>query len=137
MKNHMNGREGNSSLSFLGYYGQVAYVVTGETRAYDQYTGTVGSVSKIHHPYGAWELAFRFGHVDLSDNPDIGYFPSDKRGTQNDYTVGINWYVTDNVRFLGNYSVIQARYSEDLETDGGGHDEAMVKALGLRAQVDF
>lgn len=132
MKTHVNGRGGNSSLSFLGYYAQAAYILTGETRVYDPYSGTVGSVSKINNPYGSWELAFRFGHVDLSDNPEIGYLPSDKRGTQNDYTLGLNWYVTPNVRFLGNYTVAHANYSETVEDD-----DVSMKALGIRAQVDF
>jgi phosphate-selective porin OprO/OprP len=132
MKTHMNGRAGNSSLSFLGYYGQAAYILTGEHRTYDQYTGTVGAVSKIHNPYGAWELAFRAGHVDLSDNPDVGYLATDKRGTQTDYTIGLNWYVTKNVRFLGNYSIAEANYSESTN-----NNDENVKVLGLRAQVDF
>lgn len=134
MKTHMNGRSGNSSLSFLGYYGQASYVLTGEKRSYDQYSGTVGSVSSINNPYGAWELAFRYGYVDLGDNPDVGYdtVVADKRGTQKDYTLGLNWYVTENVRFLGDYSIAQANYAHAT-----GRGDASVKALGVRAQVDF
>lgn len=130
LKPHVNGADGSSSLSFLGYYGQVAYVLTGETRSYDQYSGTVGGVDKPANPYGAWEIAFRYGYLDLSDDADVGYEDTDKRGKQQDYTLGINWYVNQNVRFLGNYVVACADYAADVE-------DATVKSFGLRAQVDF
>lgn len=134
MKTHVNGRDGNSNLSFSGYYVQAAYVVTGEKRAYDKYSGTIGSVESINNPYGAWELAFRFGYVDLSDNPSVGYDTvlADKRGTQKDYTLGVNWYVTDNVRFMADYSVAQADYSHATD-----RSDANVKAIGVRTQVGF
>lgn len=132
LKTHLNGRGGNSSLSFLGWYGQAAYILTGEHRSYDKYTGTVGSVNAINNPYGSWELAFRYGYVDLSDNPEVGYLPSDKRGRQRDYTLGLNWYVTPNVRFLADYSIAQADYSGEVEDD-----DVNVKVLAVRAQIDF
>lgn len=134
LKTHMNGRDGNSSLSFLGYYGQASYVLTGEHRTYDQYTGTIGSVASIDHPYGAWEIAFRYGYVDLGDNPDVGYdtVDADKRGTQRDYALGLNWYVTENIRFQGDYSYAQANYAHLT-----GRGDQNIKALGVRAQVVF
>jgi phosphate-selective porin OprO and OprP len=134
----MNGRSGNSTLSYPGYYAQATYVLTGEKRSYDQYSGTVGSVSSINNPYGAWELAFRYGHVDLSDMPSEGYDEvfTDKVGRQTDYTLGLNWYVTDNLRFMGNYSVAQAYYVHDDEKEMNRED-ASVKSMGIRAQVDF
>jgi phosphate-selective porin OprO/OprP len=133
IKNHVNGREGNSSPSYLGYYGQATYVLTGERRTYDQYTGTVGSVSHIQNPYGAWEVAFRYGFVDLNDDPDVGYIDETlKRGKQTDYTIGLNWYVKDNVRFLGNYTVAQADYAYST-----GRGDESIKGMGVRAQVDF
>jgi len=132
MKMHIDGRSGNSSLSFPGYYAQASYVLTGETRNYDTYAGTIGSVDSINNEYGAWELAFRYGYVDLSDNPSTGYTASTKRGKQKDYTLGVNWYVTENVRFLADYSLSQADYSS-----GTGTSDATVKAIGIRGQVDF
>jgi phosphate-selective porin OprO and OprP len=130
----MNGHNGSSTLSYPGYYAQATYVLTGEKRSYDQYTGTVGAVSTINNPYGAWELAFRFGHVDLSEMPTQGYDEAftDKVGKQTDYTVGLNWYVTDNLRFLGNYSVAQAYYVKAMD-----REDASIKSMGVRAQVDF
>lgn len=130
----INGRGGNSSLSYPGYYAQATYVLTGEKRSYDQYSGTVGAVSSINNPYGAWELAFRYGHVDLSDLPDEGYDEvyTDKVGKQTDYTLGLNWYVSENLRFMGNYSVAQADYVESMD-----REDASVKSMGVRAQVDF
>lgn len=132
LKMHLDGRNGNSSLSFPGWYAQASYVVTGEVREYDSYSGTIGSVASIDNSYGAWEVAFRYGYVDLSDNPSTGYTASTKRGKQKDYTLGLNWYITDNVRFLANYSLSQADYAAAT-----GTSDATVKAMGLRGQVDF
>lgn len=132
MKTFWDGRAGASSLSFWGWYAQAAYLLTGEKRAYDDYSGTVGSVESIDHNYGAWEMAARFGYVDLSDNPSNGSFTDtdNKRGKLRDITVGLNWYVNANIKFQANYVYSHADYNTTLS-------DKYVKAFGFRGQVAF
>lgn len=129
---HISGRSNASALNYKGWYAQAAYVITGETRAYDPYSATIGSISKINAEYGAWELALRYGYTNLDDNGSTGWTPENKRGTQSDWTVGVNWYIMDNVKFQGNYNWSKADYAK-TSTFG----DKTLKAFGVRAQVDF
>lgn len=126
------GRGGADNQNYEGWYGEVAYMLTGETRAYDPYSATVGRVDKINADYGAWEIALRYGNVNLNDNDNLGWDASDKRGMESDWTVGVNWYVIDNVKFQGNYNWATADYAKTTP-----FDDKTVKAFGIRAQVDF
>jgi phosphate-selective porin OprO/OprP len=127
----------HNSINFWGWYGQVAYLVTGETRKYDKYSATIGNVRGINHNYGAWELALRYAFTDLSDMADEGYTETNntdflkKRGKQGDWALGVNWYIIENVKLQANFTYAMADYS--VET----MDDAIIKALALRAQVDF
>jgi phosphate-selective porin OprO/OprP len=131
IQNYWNGGGEADSLNFWGTYAQASYVLTGEARSYDTYSGTVGNVQNINEVYGAWELAVRYGYTDLSDNPDEGYDANLKRGTQKDWTLGLNWYIIENVKVQGNFVYAMADYS----TEGEG--EPHIKGMGIRAQVDF
>ena len=46
--------------------------------------------------WGAWEIALRYSHLDLSDSGVTG-------GLLNDVTVGLNWYLFHNLRWFLNY----------------------------------
>ncbi|MFI4956342.1 MAG: OprO/OprP family phosphate-selective porin [Gammaproteobacteria bacterium] len=129
--NKWTGATDVSSLSFSGWYAQLAYVITGESRSYDKYNGTIGNVENINNDYGAWELAVRYASTDLSDNPDEGYDVNDKRGSQKDWALGVNWYIIENVKLQANFTYANAEY----ETEGV--NDAHIKGMGIRAQVDF
>ncbi|MDR6306728.1 phosphate-selective porin [Nitrobacter vulgaris] len=45
---------------------------------------------------GAWEIAARYSYMDLNDNLVFG-------GKQNNVTVGLNWYLNDNMRVMFNW----------------------------------
>lgn len=80
---------------FHGWHIQAAYVLTGEHRVYNFDNGT------LHNPKpaskcGAWELAARYSYLDLNNKDIYG-------GTEHNTTVGVNWFVNDNVRLAANY----------------------------------
>lgn len=98
--------------SFDAFYAQASWVITGESRRYDPATGSFRNPLPAA-PFtssgglGAWELALRYSSTDLNDReglPGVAA-PADavRGGEQNIWTLGINWYVNANLRFLFNY----------------------------------
>ncbi|MGE3319605.1 MAG: OprO/OprP family phosphate-selective porin, partial [Candidatus Berkiella sp.] len=135
-------RNPGGDQKYHGYYVEASYVLTGEVREYDFNSGTFGAV----HPRcrsGAWEIVARHSYVNLLDNqafatsPDQYFyfvdFPtnnysnfvdvSDIVGAAHATTIGLTWWVNDNVRFLANYN--RTSLPQDFS----------VSILGLRAQV--
>ncbi len=91
-------------LRFDGWYLQGAWLLTGEHRPYRHESGRFDA-PKPARPFrlkggergwGAWELAARYGAVDLSDGPVRG-------GEHESLTFGLNWYLNPNVRVSANY----------------------------------
>lgn len=100
--------------SFSGWYVQGSWILTGETRAWNAATG-VFAAPRPAKPFsfagdglGAWELAARYSVADL--NSDEALLPAAggiRGGEQRSVTVGVNWYVNNNVRFLFDYQAVE------------------------------
>lgn len=93
-------------LSFDGYYAYVSYFLTDDSRPYSSTDAIFGTVSPSS-PQGAWELAARFGTLDLSDRDITG-------GQVDAFTLGVNYYMTRNLRFTANYVMAD---SDDVAGD--------------------
>ncbi|WP_429200212.1 OprO/OprP family phosphate-selective porin [Luteibacter sp. W1I16] len=76
-----------------GWYAFGSWVATGESRAYN--AGNVGDVVP-KGPWGAWEFVLRYSTLDLDDGVTLG-------GTEHDWTLGANWYLTKYLKLQGNY----------------------------------
>lgn len=94
---------------FHGAYAFVSYFLTGEHRVYSRdqgyYTSVTpftnffrvrGSDGRVVQGSGAWELAARFSTMNLSDRSIQG-------GRLNDVTLGVNWYLTRQLKVMANY----------------------------------
>jgi phosphate-selective porin OprO/OprP len=108
---------GGGTVFFHGSYCSVGYFLTGEHRGYDSSNGTLGAV-RVNSPWlrapgdcdrpqgwGAWELTARFAYLDFIDAdtpPGPGGQPLGIRLPQS--TFGTNWYLSDRVRLMFNYS---------------------------------
>ncbi|MCB1561994.1 MAG: hypothetical protein KDJ75_00315 [Alphaproteobacteria bacterium] len=122
---------GNSDADFDGYYAQAGWLLTGESRPYKGKSGNFGRV-KPSEPFslknggwGAWELLARYENTDLND-AGAGI----TGGELDNVTLGVNWYLTDHVRLMGNVT--------SVDTD----DQAVVAdddptVYNVRAQWDF
>ncbi|CAN0266860.1 unnamed protein product, partial [Chrysoparadoxa australica] len=83
---------GLPSLDFSGYYLQMGWVLTGESRRYKGSDGEFKRLQPRHAfspddgHWGAWELALRFDEHDLSDRDVIG-------GEQSRASLALNWYM--------------------------------------------
>jgi len=79
------------------YYVQASYLVTGESKPYDPKKAVFKS-PKPNGPGGAWEIKARY---DVIDGEEIGGATASDEIKQ--WTVGANWFVNPNVRFMFEY----------------------------------
>jgi phosphate-selective porin OprO/OprP len=114
---------GMSDPDFGGWYGLVSYFLTGETRPYKARSGAFSRV-RPHHDYGnsngAWEVVGRYSTIDLDDAGVTG-------GELDDYTLGVNWYLSPNTRIMLNWSTAEL----------GGSRDGTANVLQARWQLDF
>lgn len=106
-----------------GFYVYAGWILTGESRPYDATAGEFVRL-KPAQPLGeggagAWEIAMRYSELDLDEV---------RGGTEQNVTVGLNWYANKRTRFMINYVRASA------ETDANNVD---VDIAQVRAQVDF
>lgn len=108
---------GGGTVFFHGSYAACGYFLTGEHRAYESASGDLGTI-RVHRPWlhtpgnfdrpngwGAWELTARFAYLDFIDAdtpPGPGGEQLGIRLPQS--TFGVNWYLSDRVRLMFNYS---------------------------------
>lgn len=104
-------RKGDSDVNFNAMYAQIGYTLTGESRTY---RGSDGEFKRLvpknnfdlkKGGWGAWELAARYDQVDLEDKNVTG-------GEQKRITLGLNWYLNEDLR-------VMADYSRAYDLDGG------------------
>jgi phosphate-selective porin OprO/OprP len=98
------------------YYVQLAYILSGETKPYKADRGAYGA-PKPSGESGAWELKARY---DTIENKDI----VDREVTMT--SVGVNWYLSPNVRFMLDYVMGDNTVNDD-DTN----------SLAARAQLSF
>ncbi len=126
-------------LNFQGYYGQVSYFLTGEHIPIKRTVGSIGRIKPFENfflvekccggtgrGWGAWQVAARYGMVDLSDNDIRG-------GVGRLATAGVNWYWTPYSRVQAN--LLYGDISDHSPVLGltGGHS----LTLGIRFAANF
>ena len=111
-------RSGQPDVDFDGWYLSGSWVLTGESRGYRG--GVFRGVSPASAG-GAWELTARYSSTDLDDGPVAG-------GDEQNWTLGVNWYANNRVRFMLNYINVSS------ERQGVSDDPNILLA---RAQVAF
>ncbi len=113
------------SVSFNAWNIQTRYMLTNEFHAYDVRDGNFGSVKPVG-PYGAFEVAARYDYINLNDKDVRG-------GSEHNGTLGINWFLNQQLRFSANY--IRA----NIRTANGvlGTNKRALNILGFRAQFRF
>lgn len=115
-----------NNLRLGGGHLQAAYVLTGESRGYDFATGTLRN-PKPADKCGAWEIAARYSFVNLNDQDING-------GSEHNATVGLNWFVNENVRLAANYIRANIRPTSAIKPAVA---KRQLDIFGLRAAVTF
>jgi phosphate-selective porin OprO/OprP len=118
-----------SDPDFAGYYAQLSYFLTGESRGYRKAQGCFDVLKPEDNAFGekgglgAWELAARISSLDLTDDGIDG-------GELDDLTFGVNWYLNPNTRVMADYILA------DLDPTGAGAD-GDTNILAFRVQFAY
>ncbi|ANW94915.1 hypothetical protein AXE80_00785 [Wenyingzhuangia fucanilytica] len=119
---YVDVRRYNSVNHFSTYYGQVSWYLTGEHKQiknpYSMFNRFRPKHNLSANKSGAWELAFRYSHVDMNHRDVAG-------GIQDDYTLGLNWYLNPYTRFMFNQIYADV------------YDKGNANISQLRVQIDF
>jgi phosphate-selective porin OprO and OprP len=123
-------------LNFYGTYIQFGFFLTGDNRGYDKRFGKHDRVrplenfflvrdedGHIQYGWGAWELVYRYGYIDLNSDFVQG-------GRYGEHTIGLNWYWTSNIKFQLNYINGQRNVPD-------GAVSGTVQGFGLRGALEF
>lgn len=124
---------GQGDPTFWGGHITTTYFFTGENNTFNTRNGTYGRPKPIKPVLkggiGAIEGVVRYDFVDLVDN---GFFG----GQQRTIIVGINWWWTDQIRWVFNYS--HSNISQAFLVPANGLDGAnTVNTFGIRTQIDW
>lgn len=111
-----------SPVRFHGWSAQARYLLTGECHTYDVRDGSFGKI-EIGSPYGAYEIVARYDYVTLNDKDVRG-------GSQQNASVGLNWFINQQVRFSANYIRANIRPANDRLP-------RHLDIFGVRLQVRF
>lgn len=127
----LDRNEGNEDFEFDGWYTEASWTLTGESRIYKKgkfyHVKPNQNFSFKHGGLGAWELAARYAEVDLND-ADFGQMSN--------LTIALNWYVNENIRFMGGYDKVLG-ISNPAVTKVGGEDPTGLDTFMMRGQLYF
>ena len=113
------------------YYLLLSYFLTGESRSYKSGVGKFDKI-KPKGNKGAWELVAKYedGEIDPDNQADESEFEI--------LTLGVNWYATNNVKFMLNYLDID---TDNFESEDGASLDVLGEedgnAVSFRAQYAF
>ena len=113
---------GQSSTTLEGWSVDAGFFLTGESRKLDTKKGQWGGIKPNgivgQGGIGAWEIAFRYEQSDYNDGVDIN-------GDMTLFTVGLNWYVNNSMRFMADY-VTTLDYNEPGDASDGDEPSAFM-----------
>ena len=120
---------GAKGYKWDGFYGQVSYILTGETRGYKWKDSKFDKI-KPNGDLGAWEIVLRYEDISVDDS-DEGTIAS-KEVDVGRTVLGVNWFPTETVKIMANYSSINL----SNEVNPGSTTEDL-DSFQLRAQYAF
>jgi phosphate-selective porin OprO/OprP len=135
-----------SNFNADGYYVFASWFVTGESRVFKNGNADRVKPTSNFEPGGGWgaiELLARYDTLDLTDFDfqSIGGRAVGRKGQT--YTLGLNWYLNPNLKFVANYIKFKGENSPlvfpsiPANALNGPNTTAKGDIIGTRLQVDF
>ena len=127
-------------VKYGGFYVETAFLLTGESHAWN-YKEAEFTQIRSKGKAGALEATARYSYINLND-----YDTNQTFGAKDQYTVGLNYYATGNIKFMLNYSYVNhdrysngagdyAQYIDIYAPAGeGGFDYGFI---AWRCEIDF
>lgn len=134
----INAADPARNVVYHGGYAQILVYLTGEHDHYSRKTGVFERVRPHTNFFkpgkcggwsgsGAWQVGFRYNHLDLNDETLNG-------GILDNYTLGLNWFWNPNMKWQFNYSTTDRNVSQVTgRTAGSG----VISEFGTRLAIDF
>jgi phosphate-selective porin OprO/OprP len=125
------------SPHFTGWYGFLTYSLTGEQHPYDPTTGSFRNIrpaKPLGAPggWGAWEATARYSSTDLDFLPFATAATGGIAGGKQDvWTLGLNWYPNNAIKFQFNYENLQVNH-----VNAPGNDIS-ANVIALRSQISL
>jgi phosphate-selective porin OprO/OprP len=122
---------------FTGWYAFLAYSLTGEQHPYDPTTATLRNIRPANPlgtagGWGAWEIAARYSDIDLNFLPLTTAAKGGILGGKQDvWTLGLNWYPNNAIKFQLDYDNIKVDHPNAPATN------ITADAVMLRSQIAF
>lgn len=141
-----------ATAHFSGWYVEGSWILTGEAKPYavSNMNNEIGSwgAPRVSHPFslkggswGAWEFAARYSDTDLNWRENIGgaVNPGVAGGEEKIVTLGLNWYLNNNVRLVLNDMIVKVdRQTAVGVVAGDGSQRGQdLNILGLRMQFQM
>ncbi|MFI5402725.1 MAG: OprO/OprP family phosphate-selective porin [Planctomycetota bacterium] len=120
---------GGPEATFTGWYVEIGWFVVGGEEVYstEKKVFERPKLDRTLHAggkgLGAWQVAFRYDTIDLTDGGIAG-------GVQDCFTIGANWWWNPHMRVMFNMIFADIR-------NGGPFGEGDLTIFGMRFQVDF
>ena len=105
-----------------GFYGQVAYTLTGESRVYKLDGAKFDTIKPQNKQFGAWEVFYRYDNISVDDKNVVRNSAprevGDAKASLN--TIGVNWYANEAVRVSANYLKVSTDKIQNANGDDSG-----------------
>jgi phosphate-selective porin OprO/OprP len=113
-----------------GWYLTATYLLTGETKVPGQPVIPTRWASPVgpNRGWGAWELAARFAQLDFRAKDITG-------NRAKALTLGVNWYLTPNVKWLFNF--VQNWFSDEKRTPFSGETPRGTEAWEILTRLQL
>ncbi len=139
-----NTQLGNDGALFMqGGYVSSMYFLTGENRSYNRQSGVFGRTIPKENlrfsdcKYGAWQVGLRYDWLDLNSGQVSG-------GFNQNVTVGLNWWLNPNLRFMVNYVCGFVQNSPGTLNAGNGTlvgskflGDGTIQSIGARMDMSY
>ena len=145
----LGGKSGHDDREATGYSAQVAYTLTGESRAYKLDGAKFDAIKPFDKVNGAWEVFYRYENLGVKDDDGLGVAGVDESSADLNI-IGVNWYANEAVKVSLDY--IRTSTDDDTvalqagQVNGGGAptssrgadaDDDSGQAISARVQYVF